>query len=170
MSEMVSVSDVCKVIQRAEMIMKISESIKKGFTELGKEGNIMQMRFRELVRGIEKTENEILRDYSVLSLKKSLTLLSNLTYDGLLDIESISRLIIEKPLDENVFPRGFRFLSHLTLTEKEISMLVKQFGNLKYILTNSSIDFEPILKARSSNIKEEIASLREQILSGKVIC
>jgi diadenylate cyclase len=168
MSELVSISDVCKVIQRAEMILKISESIKRNFTEIGKEGNIMQMRYRELIRGVEKAESEVLRDYSILSLKKSLLLLSNLTFDGLLDIESISRLILDKPQEESISPKGFRFLSHLTLTEKEISIIVKEFGNLKNILEAESKDFEFLLKGRATIFKEETILLREKILSGKM--
>ena len=169
MSELVSVGDVCKIVQRAEMILKISETIKKNFTELGKEGNIMQMRYRELVRNVEKIKTEILRDYSVLSLKKSVTVLANFTFDGLLDIESISRLIMEKPLEENISPKGFRFLAHLPVSEKEISLIVRQFGNLKKILEADSSEFELIIKGRSGATKEEIVKLREQILSGKII-
>jgi len=170
MSEMVSISDVCKVIQRAEMILKIAESIRRNFTELGREGSIMHMRYRELLRGVERTENEVLRDYATLSLKRSRTLLENLTFDGLLDTESIARLIFEKPLEESIFPRGYRFLSHLTLSVKEISQLAKQFHNLNNIISLESTDFEPILKNRASTIKDEISNLREQVLSGKVIC
>lgn len=170
MSKLVSVGDVCKVIQRTEMIMKISESIKKNFTELGKEGNVMQMRYRELLRGIEKTKNELLRDYSILSLKKSINLLENLTFEGILDIESISRLIFEKPVEESIMPKGYRFLSHLTLTGKEISQMVKQFNDLKTILEIESKDLEFLLKGRSKKIEEEITNLREQILNGKVVC
>jgi len=169
-SEMVSISDVCKVIQQAEMILKISESIKRNFTELGKEGNIMQMRYKELIRGVEKTENEILRDYATRSLQKSKTLLSNLTFEGILDMGSIAKLILEKPIEESIVPKGFRFLSHLTLPEKEISQIVKQFRNLNNIISLDSADYEQILKNRSSTIKKEIGNLREQILSGKVIC
>lgn len=169
MSELVSVGDVCKIIQRSEMILKISETIKKNFAELGKEGNIMQMRYRELIRGVEKIKIEILRDYSVLSLKKSSTLLSNFTFDGLLDIEAISRLIIEKPFEENISPKGFRFLSHLGVAEKEISQIVKQFGNLRRMLDADSSEFEIVLKGRAGVTKEQIMKLREQILSGKVI-
>ena len=128
MSELVSVSDVCKVIQRAEMILKISESIKRNFTELGKEGNIMHMRYREILRGVEKSESEILRDYANIPLKRAKTLLANLTFDGLLDTESIARLILEKPLEESISPKGYRFLSHLTLSAKEISQ-IRKFNN-----------------------------------------
>jgi len=77
------------------MILKISESVKRNFTELGKAGNVMHMRYRELLRGVEKAESEVLRDYASLSLKRAKTLLSNLTFDGLLDLESIARLIKE---------------------------------------------------------------------------
>ena len=169
MSELVSVSDVCKVIQKAEMILKISETIKRDFTELGREGNIMHMRYRELIKGVEKTENEILRDYSIINLKKTKTLLGNLTLDGLFDLESISRLILEKSLEENISPKGYRFLSHLTLSEKEISQLIVEFDNLKGILKSEPASFELILKNRAEIIREEVDNIREQILAGKVI-
>ncbi|MFH1238180.1 MAG: DNA integrity scanning diadenylate cyclase DisA [archaeon] len=170
MSELVSISDVCNVIQRTEMILKISESIKRNFTELGREGNIMHMRYRELIRGVEKTESEIIRDYATLSLKRSRILLSNLTFEGLLDTKSIARLILEKPMEESISPRGFRFLAHLTLSEKENSLLVNQFKNLENLVKADIFEFEPILKNRANTIKEEILNLREKILSGKVIC
>ncbi len=170
MSEMVSIGDVCKVIQKAEMVLKIAESVKRNFSELGREGSIMHMRYRELLRGVEKTENEMLRDYATLSLKRSKTLLENLTFDGLLDSESIARLIFEKPREESISPRGYRFLSHLTLSVKEISLIVKQFQNLERILSVEPAEFELVLKNRASKINEEIRNLREQVLSGKVIC
>ena len=170
MSEMVSISDVCKVIQRAEMILKISELVKRNFTELGKEGSIIHMRYRELLRGVEKAENEVIRDYANLSLKRSKTLLANLTLDGLLDIESIARLILGKPLEENISSKGYRFLKHLTLSEKEISQIIKQLGNLEKILSANPQELESILKNRASTIIEEIRTLREQVLNGKVIC
>ncbi|MBU0973980.1 MAG: DNA integrity scanning diadenylate cyclase DisA [Proteobacteria bacterium] len=169
-SELVSVSDVCKVIQRAEMILKISESIKRNFTELGKEGNIMHMRYRELLRGVEKSENEILRDYAGLPLKRAKTLLANLTFDGLLDTESIARLILEKPIEEAISPKGYRFLSHLTLSAKETSQIIKLNKNLNNILKIEPSFLESILKNRSSTIYEEIRNLREQIINGKIIC
>jgi len=167
MSGFVSVRDVCEVIQKSEMVLKISKSIRINFTELGREGNIMHMRYRELVRGVEKEAEEILRDYSSISMRKSKKILSNMTFDGLLDLESISRLTLEKSLDENTAPKGFRFLSHLTLSKKEIISLINKFGDLNKIIKVESSEFESILKNRSSAIFEEIKNLREQILNGK---
>ena len=170
MSELVSVSDVCKVIQRTEMILKISESIKRNFTELGKEGSIMHMRYREILRGVEKSENEILRDYANLPLRRAKTRLANLTFDGLLEIDSIARLILEKPLEETTSPKGYRFLSHLNLSAKETSQIIGVSQNLDNILKIEPTSLEPILKNRSSIIYEEIANLREQIINGKITC
>jgi len=169
MSSLVSVSDVCKVLQRAEVILKTAETIKRYFTEMGKEGNIMNMRYKELLKGVEKTENEVARDYSALSLKKTRALLDNFTFDGLLDLESIARLLIEKQLEENISPRGFRFLSHLSLSEKEGSDLVEQFKNLDTLFNIPAEEIEKVIKNRGENIRADINNLREQILSGKVM-
>jgi len=170
MSELVSIGDICKVIQRTEMILKIAESMKRNFTELGKEGSIMNMRYREILRGVEKSENEILRDYAEIPLKRAKTLLANLTFDGLLDVESIARLVLEKPLEEIISPKGYRFLYYLTLSAKETSQIIRIHKNLDNILRLQPTELESILKNRSANIYEEIRHLREQILNGKIIC
>ncbi len=168
-SDLVSVSDVCKVIQRAEMILKISETIKKSFTELGKEGNIINMRYKELIRNIEKSEEEIIRDYAAISLKKAKKILQNITFEGVLDLEPIARLLIEKSSEESIQAAGFRFLSHLKLNEKEISQIVSRFENLNNLLEAQQEQLEEVLKNRTEAVKKEINLLREKILSGKII-
>ena len=168
-SELTSTNDVCRVVQRSEMMLKIAETTKRSFIELGNEGNILNMRYRELLKGVEKQEEEIIRDYSKISLKRVKTLLSNITFNGLLDIETISRLVLERGLDEELAPRGYRFLSHLPLSEKEVPQIVAKFENLNKILTSSSQELEQILKNRASSIKGEINLFREQILAGKIV-
>jgi len=95
--------------------------------------------------------------------------LSNLSYDGLLDLEAIARLIFEKSIEENAFPRGYRFLSQLTLNQREISVIVRSYKNLNEILEDEFGKFESILKNRTSTIREEIEVLRDQVLEGKVV-
>ena len=169
-SNLVSVGDVCKIIQRAEMILKISEMIKRYFTELGNVGAIMNIRYKELTKSVEKIEEEILRDYSTLTLKKSKMLLSTFNFDSLIDLEIIAKLIIGKSLEENLKPRGYRFLLHLKLTEKEISQLVSHFKNLENIFEAKLEEIGKILKNQDTkSIKKEIDYLREQILSGNEI-
>jgi len=170
MSELVSVSDVCAVIQRTEMILKISESIKRDFIELGKESNIMNMRYKELTRGINKIEEDIIRDYSHTTLKRSKTQLLNLNFDDLIDLNSISKIIApEKALEESIITKGFRFMSHLNLKEKDVSQIVKEFNSLNKIFEARPEDLEPLLKEEAGSVKAGIESLREKVLSGKLI-
>jgi diadenylate cyclase len=169
LSGMASVRDVCKIIQSTEIMLKISESIKRNFTEVGKVGNIMNMRYKELIKGVEKMEENILRDYAKLSLKKIKTLLSNLSYDGLLELETIARLVFEQGTEENTSPRGYRFLNGLSLGQKDISAIVEGYASLNEILEDKTGKIEEVLKNRTSGIKEEIEHLRTQILEGKVV-
>ena len=166
MSELVSVSDVCKVLQRGEMVMRISDSLKRNFTELGKEGYIMHIRFREVIKGVEKTNQDIIRDYSSLNLKKTKTILENLSYDGLLNLDSIARMILEKQKEESLSPKGFRFLERLNLQKDKIPHIVRKFTSLNNLFSAESKEFEFILKSEAGQIKEEINTLREKILEG----
>jgi DNA integrity scanning protein DisA with diadenylate cyclase activity len=127
------------------------------------------MRYRELMRGVEKLEDNVIRDYAILTLNRTRTLLSNLTFDGLLDIGSISRLILEKESEDQIAPKGFRFMSHLSLTEKEVSSLVRKFGGLGEVLSASREELELLFRGRAVAIKKEMENLREQILSGKIV-
>jgi diadenylate cyclase len=168
-TNVVSVSDICKIIQRAEIILRNSEALKKDFIEVGKEGNLMNLRFKELLKGVERKEEEIIRDYSKMSLKKTKLLLENLSFEGLIELESIARLIFEKELEDIVSPRGYRFISELNITEKDAFAIVKEYESLNAILTDESNKMEEILKSNTINIKEEIAELREKIVEGRII-
>ena len=168
-SNLVSVSDICKVIQRAEIILRNSEVLKKDFIEAGRDASLTSLRHKELLKGVEKREEDLIRDYAKLPLKKTKTLLESLTFDGLLETESIARLVFEKDLEESASPRGFRFLSELNLTEKEVSLVVKQYSNLAEILLDETAKLEEILKGNASNVKQGILKLREQILEGRIV-
>jgi diadenylate cyclase len=168
-TNMVSASDVCKIIQRSEIILRNSETLKKDFIEVGKEGTLMNLRFKELLKGVEKKEEELIRDYAKLSLKKTKLLLENLSFDGLIEIESIARLVFEKELDDIVSPRGYRFMSQLNISEKDAFAIVKEYHSLNDILNDDTNKMEDILKSNTINIKEEIAQLREKIAEGRVV-
>jgi diadenylate cyclase len=169
MSGLVSVSDVCKVIQRADIMLRISDSIKKYFTELGTQGSILNLRYKELLRGIEKLKDFVIRDYSAMPLQKTNTLISNITFEGLLDLDAIALLLLEKKPEENVMPKGFRFFSYLNIDEKEVSQLVDSFISLNKIFNASAEELDKILAGKGEKLKQDIDDLREQILSGKVI-
>ncbi len=168
-SGMVSIGDVCKILQRAEIMLKISESMKRSFVELGREGLVMSMRYKELIKGTEKKELALLKDYIDIPIKRAKILLENLTYDGLLELDTLSRLIFEKSLEESAETKGYKFLSKLTLSHEESSKIVDKFKTLEGILDLKSEDLEPFVGNRAETIKDEIDTLREQIIEGKVL-
>lgn len=170
MSNLVTVADVCKTIQKAEMILKISEMIKRYFTELGNVGTIMNLKYRELTKGVEKIFDNILRDYSNLSLKKSRALLSTFHFETLMDLEIIAKLMFGKTLEEAVGTRGYRFLSNTNLNDKEISLIVQKIGRLENLFDANPEEIQEILKSRDAEgFRNEMKYLREQILSRKEI-
>jgi diadenylate cyclase len=168
-SGLASVTDVCKILQKTEIILRNSEMLKKDFIEIGKEGSLMNLRYKELIKGVEKRQDDIIRDYSKISVKKTKTLLNNMSYEGILELESIARLVFEKELEENVSPKGFRFLSELNLSDKEISTIVSVLDNLTEIINDETNKLEQVLNVKTINIKEEIAKLKEKIIEGRVI-
>jgi 2-polyprenyl-3-methyl-5-hydroxy-6-metoxy-1,4-benzoquinol methylase len=77
--------------------------------------------------------------------------------------------VFEKELEENVSPKGFRFLSELNLSDKEISTIVSVLDNLTEIINDETNKLEQVLNVKTINIKEEIAKLKEKIIEGRVI-
>ncbi|MEM4719557.1 MAG: DNA integrity scanning diadenylate cyclase DisA [Candidatus Pacearchaeota archaeon] len=169
LSGLVSVNDVCKFLQKSQTIIKISSLMRKDLLEAGKEGNIINLRFKELTKNVEKIEEEILRDYSKKPLKRVKKILNNLSLEGLTETNSIARLVFDDEENKNIAPRGFRFLEKIKLTKKEVSLVTSNFSSLNEILNADQKKFEEILKNKSLNIKENMLKLREEILEGKVV-
>jgi len=167
---LVSVSDVCSILQRTEMINRISEMIKKSLVELGKEGSIVRMRLRELTRGIDKNAQFLLRDY-VGKPDRIQELISEISFDDLIDTENISKLLFNKASDETIQPKGFRFLKKTSLNEEEISSLINNFKNLNNILNLGLEDLGKTLKNEdfSKQFQKEVSGLKENIMVGKKI-
>jgi len=168
MTKLVSVADVCAVVQRVEVIVKMMDTMKRYLIELGNQGVIIRMRVRELFKGIESIEEAILKDYSnrPQNVKK---ILDSISFEGVLDMDSLSRMLFETSPDTQINPRGYRILGKLNLTEKEMKGLIGSFETLSGILDASNEDLGRILRGKSESFKHELNSLKEQILMGKKI-
>lgn len=169
-SGIVTVLDVCKTIQKTEMMMRVSEMIKRYFTELGNLGTIMNLKYKELLRGVEKTYDNILRDYSLLPLKKSKALVANFNFDTLMELEIIAKLLLGKSIEEVTHPKGYRFLTYLQLDEEEISAVTKKFKSLEGFFEAPPEQLKEILKRKDiDTLKNEANYLKEQMLAKKSI-
>ncbi len=170
-NNLVTTSDVCSVLQRAEMINQISAMVKRYLVELGKEGIVVSMRLKELTRNLNKEKELILKDYFGSKSSRADNILKNMNFDFLLETQNISRMLFDELHDRNISPRGIRLLSKTNLLEKDIKSLINTFKNLDAILNADDESLLKIFKKKEyvESFKKEIGNLKEKIMIGKKI-
>ena len=171
LQRMVTIKDVCGVIQRFEIIKRISDVVKRYLVELGKEGAIVSMRLKDLTRGLDKEEELLLKDYFGPNYSYVEKILEKMDFDFLLEPLNISRMIFEELHDKRISPKGIRILSKTNILERYVSSLISNFQFLDKILLSSDEELMKIFQNEGmlSFFKEEIYSLREKLLVGKII-
>jgi len=167
-TDLISVADVCTILQRLEMIRKMANIINEYIVELGREGIIVRMRMREVTKGIDKTRELIIKDYLQRPARVK-QFFENLSFDGLLDAENIARLLFGESPETKIIPKGYRILNKTSLGENEIRSLVNNFQNLTGILNADELELQKVLRNISEGFREELSKLREQIMIGKKI-
>lgn len=166
-----TVNDVSAVLQRLEIIRRISSTVKRYLIELGKEGTILNLRFKELIGNLDKEEKMILRDYFVSNYSFAVKILEKMDFDFLLEPLNISRMLFEELHDKPISPRGLRILNKTNLLKRHVDALIKKFKKLDKILIASDEELLEVLENEGlvSFFKEEIYNLREKISIGKRI-
>lgn len=165
-TNLVSIGDVCKIMQRIEMIKKMINIINEQIIELGEDGIILRMRMREVIRGIEKEDELIVRDY-IKNKEKFRQFFDSLNFEEILDIEKIADNIFSQPQDILINPTGYRILSKTNLQSNEIENLINEFSHLDEIINADPEILIRIIGASVDKFKKEISHIREQILIGK---
>ncbi len=171
LKRMVTINDVSSVLQRLEIIKRISNVVKRYLVELGKDGMIVNMRLKELIKGVDKEERMILEDYFRNNYSFAVKILEKMDFDFLLEPLNISRMLFEELHDKPISPRGVRILSKTNLLEKNVESLTAHFGRLDKILLASDEELLEVLENEGlvSFFKEEIYNLKEKISIGKRI-
>ncbi|MBR9704821.1 DNA integrity scanning protein DisA [Candidatus Pacearchaeota archaeon] len=167
-NNMVSVADVCALLERLEMIRKMTNIINEYIIELGRDGIILRMRMRELTKGIEKTQDLILKDY-FSKPRKVRIYFDLLSFDGLIDLENISKDLFSKSLDTGVISKGYRILNKTYLPKEKIEAVIKHFKNLEGVYGASKESLGRTLKENPEILIKELSNIREHILIGKSI-
>lgn len=163
-SGLVVLSDVCSVLQRIEIMMRTARTIERYLVELGKEGIIIRMRLRELLKNVDKDRNLIIKDYGA---KKNT--IDEFSFDDLLDTENIAQLLFSKSGEDKVYSKGYRILNKTNLDKKQIEKIISRFGNLSNVLEAEDKVLRKILGGQVEGFKKEISSLKEQIVMAKNI-
>ncbi|MFP4662536.1 MAG: DNA integrity scanning diadenylate cyclase DisA [Halanaerobiales bacterium] len=178
--DLVTISDVVTVIQRAEMVLKIEREIKRYISELGTEGRLIRMQLEELIANIKDEIILLIKDYMAIDEEDEeekdpadlLYELTNWSSDEMLSLNTISKALGHggsmNSLDLSVEPRGHRVLRKIPrLPMPVIENLVEQFNDLQSIINASPDeldDVEGIGEVRAQAIKDGLRRLRDQVL------
>ena len=171
--DLVTVRDVVTVLQRAEMVRRISDEISRHIIELGVDGRLVRLQLEELMGGVEDDSRLMVRDYfreeADWHLDEALEGLANLGTDDLLDLKTVASMLHlpggAGDLEQGLSPRGYRMLSRVPrLPEPVVEGIVERFGNLQKIMAASVADLDEVKEVgetRARAIKEGLARLAE---------
>jgi diadenylate cyclase len=172
--DLATLSDVCTVIQRAEMVSRIAAEIDGYIAELGNEGRLVNMQLEEMMADVETEGELVVRDY-LKSEERTLDTfkeeLETWNDEELLDLNLLCRALgypNANNLDASVSPHGYRILRKIPrLPFPVVENLVRVFKELQVILgasTDELDDVDGIGEVRARAIKDGLRRLREQVL------
>jgi len=172
--DMVTIYDVCRTVQRAEMVRRIVKDIEPYILELGTEGRLIQLQLKELAANLDFGEM-LIRDYykkqpgfsSTIAIKNA----HKLSSKELLSLNNICASLGYGPNMRNVetylTPRGYRILSEIQrIPPQTIEHIVARFGNLQAILRASReelVAVESVGEVMAERLRVGLDLLRNQL-------
>ncbi|MBC2641731.1 DNA integrity scanning diadenylate cyclase DisA [Rhodococcus sp. NPDC056960] len=179
--DFVTLRDALTVVQRLEMVRRVSVEIEQDVLELGTDGRQLALQLEELVGDNDVARELIVRDYLAGTgpapaddVEKSLTALDRITDADLLDLTTLARAFgypgTIEALEAPMSPRGYRVLTRVPrLQFNQIHRLVGSFGTLQSLLAATAADLQSVegiggLWAR--HIREGLSRLAETSISG----
>nr|WP_223158409.1 DNA integrity scanning diadenylate cyclase DisA [Yimella sp. cx-51] len=172
--DLVTIRDVASVVQRMEMVRRISEEIAAYVLELGVDGRLMALQLDELVTGLGDDRELVVRDYveaakEPLTVQDALDNLGRLSASDLLDLSAGARAMgfttHGESLDGALSPRGYRLLSRIPrLPGAIVERLIDHFGTLQNLL---AADFDDLMavdgvgESRARAVREGLSRLAE---------
>lgn len=168
--------EVLTVLQRLEMVRRLSQEIEYNVIELGVDGRQLALQLEDLVGGKDSSRELLVRDYlpgdqvpDAAQVRAVLTALGELTDSELLDTTVLARILgypaTLEALDQPISPRGFRLLHRIPrLQHLQIDRLVAAFGTLQNLLATGAGDLQAVdgIGDRwARHIREAISRLAE---------
>jgi len=175
-NDIVTLDNVITCLQRAEMVMKISEEVSRAIFELGADGFLVKMQLEELIENLPNEELLIIKDYMAptrrLLPEKILALIRDSAKDGFIDSNTIAKLlgydVFENYEEIAVYPRGYRILNKIPrMPNAIVNNLVKTFKSFQHILAadiQKLDDVEGIGEIRARTIKQSLRRMQEQFM------
>jgi diadenylate cyclase len=172
--DLVTVRDIAAVLQRLEMVRRISFEISEYAVELGTDGRLLSLQLEELTGGLGVDRELVVRDYlhaskSGKSLSDALAGVMALSSTDLLDLQATAGSVgftnLADGLDTPVSPRGYRMLTKVPrLPGAIVDRLVEHFDSLQRLLAanlEDLMDVEGVGESRARAVREGLSRLAE---------
>jgi diadenylate cyclase len=149
---LVTVSDVCRVIQRFEMVFRMAAEIEGTVVELGTEGRLISMQMEERLVNLYKDINNVFLDYLEGGIESKVDVLNQLVAldtEGLLETERVATVLNFRSgsttLSSGLEAKGYRLLSCIPrLPLSVIKKLILHFDCFQNILNASLEQLEEV--------------------------
>lgn len=175
-NDIVTLDNVITCIQRAEMVKKVAEQVKRSICELGDDGVLVKMQLEELIEDLPEEELLIIKDYLApsrrLVAEKVLTTIEDISQSEFVQAGVIAKVLGYEQFDNYeevaVYPRGYRVLNKIPrMPANIVNNLVKAFKSFQHILMadiDKLDDVEGIGEVRARTIKQSLRRMQEQFV------
>jgi diadenylate cyclase len=180
--DLVTVRDVSIVIQRLEMVRRISEEIAHYVVELGTDGRLLSLQLDELIGGVSPDRDLVIRDYLDSTRRERpmaevVAALAEIPAGDLVDLGLVARVLGfvqgSDALDTAVSPKGYRLLTKVPrLPGTIVERLVDHFGDLQKLLAANLDDLmlvEGVGDQRARAVREGLSRLAESSILERYI-
>ena len=180
-NDIVTLENVIVAVQRAEMVMNVVDEVQKAIYELGEDGRLLEMQLEELVGDLEKEELLMIKDYMVVSRRRSpdkvLEDIRKLSYEELMKSQVIAKLLGYEDFDNydevGVYTKGYRVLNKIPrMPVSIVENLVKSFKSFQHILAADIPQLDEvdgIGEVRARTIKQSLRRMQEQFVFDNLI-
>jgi diadenylate cyclase len=177
--DMVTIFDVCKTVQRAEMVVRIAQEVEPHILELGTEGRLIELQLKELIQPIEEAElviKDYYRERSGVTYEQVRDRIREIPQGELLNLSNISQALGYGPqlrsVDTYLSPRGYRLLTQThRLTPALIDNLVQRFGSFQQIMRATKdelVEVDGIGDVLAERIRVSLNLLRSQLAFDRI--
>ena len=175
-NDIVTLDNVITCIQRAEMVNRVAEQVKRSIYELGADGVLVKMQLEELIEDLPQEELLIIKDYIAPSRRllpeKILQNIRLCSQNELIQSEIIARFLGYEQFDNYeevaVYPKGYRILNKIPrMPNSIVTNLVKTFKSFQHILladVDKLDEVEGIGEVRARTIKQSLRRMQEQFV------
>ena len=181
--DFVTLRDVMTVVQRLEMVRRISLEIDSDVVELGTDGRQLKLQLEELVGDNDTARELIVRDYhanpdppTAAQVTATLEELDGLSDTELLDFTTLARVFgypsTAEAQDSAMSSRGYRAMAGIPrLQFAHVDLLVRSFGSLQGLLAASANDLQSVEGIGSMwarHIREGLSQLAESTIADRL--